>query len=334
MTRHIKYFRYYKEWIETYKKGFVRNVTYEKYKITLNFIIENFPDLYLDAITRSKFQMIINKYGQTHEHQTTLDFLNQLKRSLRDAYYDGMIKKDPTYQVKTTSQVKHKITRAKYLEAEEANKLERLLKQDNSVVSIICDFDLRTGLRFAEIFGITPKDVDFDNKTVDINKTWNYKAAQLGEEAGFAPTKNKASIRIIDLDDNAIRDLQHVIIGVKQDESIFVKALTIESKNKGTFGRYSQKNRKNEKYFMVYNSLVNTYLTRVCKKAGIPRISCHGLRHTHASLLIANGVSIQSVANRLGHTDTTTTQKTYIHLLKKLKNRDQQKIEKIMDGLG
>ena len=64
------------------------------------------------------------------------------------------------------------------------------------------------------------------------------------------------------------------------------------------------------------------------------RISFHGLRHTHASILIANGVSIQSVADRLGHADTTTTQKVYIHLLKKLKARDDQKILSVMNGLG
>lgn len=63
----------------------------------------------------------------------------------------------------------------------------------------------------------------------------------------------------------------------------------------------------------VYNSTVNDVLRRRCKLAGISTISVHGLRHTHASLLLFAGVSIASVARRLGHASINTTQKTYLH---------------------
>lgn len=121
------------------------------------------------------------------------------------------------------------------------------------------------------------------------------------------------------------------MFGVQQDEPIFVKALTTEKENQVS-DRQSRK--KYKKYMAIYNSTVNVYISKWCDKAKVPRISFHGLRHTHASLLIANGVSIQSVADRLGHADTTTTQKVYIHLLKKLKAKDDQKIQRIMNGLG
>ena len=64
----------------------------------------------------------------------------------------------------------------------------------------------------------------------------------------------------------------------------------------------------------VYNSTVNDVLTRHCRRCGISEISIHGLRHTHASLLLFAGVSIASVARRLGHASMTTTQKTYLHI--------------------
>ena len=60
----------------------------------------------------------------------------------------------------------------------------------------------------------------------------------------------------------------------------------------------------------------------LCKKADIPTISIHGLRHTHASLLLYAGVSIASVARRLGHASMTTTQKTYLHIIQELENQD------------
>ena len=72
----------------------------------------------------------------------------------------------------------------------------------------------------------------------------------------------------------------------------------------------------------IYNSTVNDLLARHCKKVEIPVISVHGLRHTHASLLLFAGVSIASVARRLGHSDMTTTQKTYLHIIQELESKD------------
>jgi integrase len=63
-------------------------------------------------------------------------------------------------------------------------------------------------------------------------------------------------------------------------------------------------------------------LARHCKAAGVPVITIHGLRHTHASILLFAGVSIASVARRLGHSSMNTTQKTYLHIIQELENKD------------
>ena len=84
----------------------------------------------------------------------------------------------------------------------------------------------------------------------------------------------------------------------------------------------------------VYNSTVNETLTRRCKEAGIPVISVHGLRHTHASLLLFAGVSIASVARRLGHSSMTTTQKTYLHIIHELENKDVDLMMRSLSGLS
>ena len=67
----------------------------------------------------------------------------------------------------------------------------------------------------------------------------------------------------------------------------------------------------------VYNSTANSVLARHCKNVGVPVISVHGLRHTHASLLLFAGVS-----RRLGHASMTTTQETYLHVIQELENKD------------
>ena len=100
-----------------------------------------------------------------------------------------------------------------------------------------------------------------------------------------------------------------MIKGLPEDEPIFVKS-------------------------KVYNSTVNDILARYCKKAKVPVISVHGLRHTHASLLLFAGVSIASVARRLGHSSMNTTQKTYLHIIQELENRDVDLVMRSLSGLS
>ena len=84
----------------------------------------------------------------------------------------------------------------------------------------------------------------------------------------------------------------------------------------------------------VYNSTVNDILSRYCSDVGIPEISVHGLRHTHASILLFAGVSIAIVARRLGHASMTTTQKTYLHIIQERENRDIDLVMRSLAGLS
>ena len=77
----------------------------------------------------------------------------------------------------------------------------------------------------------------------------------------------------------------------------------------------------------------NSRLATLCRHANIPTISIHGLRHTHASLLLFQGVSVLSVSQRLGHANVTTTQETYLHIIKELETKDNRKILKHLKEL-
>ena len=163
----------------------------------------------------------------------------------------------------------------------------------------------KTGMRFSEAIALTPKDFDFSHQSLSISKTWDYKG-----EGGFLPTKNKSSVRKILIDWQTVVQFSELLKGLSDEQPIFVK--------------------NNQK---VYNSTVNDILERHCKKAKIPIISIHGLRHTHASLLLFAGVSIGSVARRLGHASMTTTQKTYLHIIHELENQDVDLVMKSLAGL-
>ena len=161
---------------------------------------------------------------------------------------------------------------------------------------------LKTGLRFAEALGITLNDVNFDKKTVTINKTLDYKKHREGTRS-FVPTKNKYSVRTIIVDDAVLYMLWKNSKGADPDESIFYKIKGFQ-----------------------YNSTLNNWLKRACQKAGVPEVTLHGLRHEHATYLVSQGISSMAVAERLGHADDSVTRAVYIHRLETEKARDNEEI--------
>lgn len=71
--RHIKFYKYFIEWVDTYKVGQVRPVTLNKYYLVAKKIKSIAPDLDLGDMTRADVQRLINEYGKTHEYPTVLD---------------------------------------------------------------------------------------------------------------------------------------------------------------------------------------------------------------------------------------------------------------------
>ena len=87
---------YYKQWIEVYKRGAIREATMSKYLMTQKWVEKLAPQLKVSELTRTVYQQILNDYAKEHERQTTLDFHHQLKGAVLDAVDEGMIERDPT----------------------------------------------------------------------------------------------------------------------------------------------------------------------------------------------------------------------------------------------
>ncbi len=294
---------YFKNWVEVYKKGAIRNVTLKKYELTLKWLIKIVPKLKIKELNRNAYQSIINEYAVAHEKQTTMDFHHHLKACILDAVDDALLTKDPTRKViiKGKTPTPKKI---KYLSQFELHTLILNLELDQKpnfdwLILLIA----KTGMRFSEALAITPSDFDFIHQTLSITKTWDYKT-----KTGFMPTKNKSSVRKIQIDWQTIIQFRELVKELNQNERIF-------------------------NFENTYNSTINDILQRRCKKANIPIISIHGLRHTHASILLFSGVSIASVAKRLGHSSMTTTQKTYLHIINELENKDIDLIMRAISNL-
>lgn len=295
---------YYKQWVDVYKKGAVREATLSKYLMTQKWIEKLVPELKVSELTRTAYQQLLNDYAQEHERQTTLDFHHQLKGAILDAVDEGLIERDPTRK----AIIKGKAPRAKKIKYLNQFELHTLIAHLDIREEPNWDWFIllvaKTGMRFSEALAITPSDFDFARQTLSISKTWDYKG-----EGGFLPTKNESSVRKIQIDWQIVVKFSELVKRLPEDKPIFV------GENK------------------IYNSTVNDALTRHCNACGISVISIHGLRHTHASLLLFAGVSIASVARRLGHASMTTTQKTYLHIIQELENKDVDLVMRTLSGL-
>ena len=81
---------------------------------------------------------------------------------------------------------------------------------------------------------------------------------------------------------------------------------------------------------ILVSAQINQILKAKLEELHLPAITFHALRHTHASVLLYKGVSVLSVSKRLGHSNITTTQSTYLHIIKELEAQDQSQIIKII----
>lgn len=283
---------YYEQWISVYKEGAIREVTMKKYRLTQAWLGRLIPDLKLADMDRVNYQKLINGYAEHHERQTTMDFHHQLKGAILDAVDEGLIQRDPTRKaiIKGKPPCSKK---TKYLNQFELHAVLADLELGKGpswdwLILLVA----KTGLRFSEALGLTPDDFDFVHQTLSVSKTWDYKNG-----GGFVPTKNASSVRKVQLDWQLIMQLSTLLKDLPASDPIFVNG-------------------------KVYNSTANNILARHCERANVPVISIHGLRHTHASLLLFAGVSIASVSKRLGHASMNTTQDTYLHVIRELENKD------------
>lgn len=295
---------YYQRWIVVYKKHAVTPITYNKYENTAKHAIELFGDLKIKDLTKLLYQERLNKFAETHARRTVSCFHKQLRACILEALDEKIITTDPTRKAVITGHERPKITKA--LNYDDWARL--LVNLDTSQIGeMIIYLAAVTGMRYGEIVGLTPSDIDLNQHIISVNKAWDYKY-----KTGFMKTKTHSSIREITIDSVTVHRLE-------------------DFENRNSFNT-NQPIFMNSKNHIFVSAEINKLLTDKLTSLGIPRITFHGLRHTHASILLYKGVSVLSVSRRLGHSNITTTQSTYLHIIKELESQDQDKIISILES--
>ena len=175
-------------------------------------------------------------------------------------------------------------------------------------------FVLQTGLRTGELIGLKWEDIDFENRTIKIQRTMEYRY-KVGEWR-VGPPKSKSGYRTIPLTDEAIRILEN-----QRAKNRSLKVTPIEWKDTVFLCR---------KGTPVKNSTYDTGLFKYCDRVGIPHFSMHVLRHTFATRCIEGGLKPKTLQKILGHSNIGITMNLYVHITEDEKQRE---IDLVADAL-
>ena len=202
----------------------------------------------------------------------------------------------------------------------EVHKLIDVLQSEPLKYQAVIMLALDSGCRRGELTGLTWNDVDFEKGTININKATQYVA---GYGTFEKSTKSDTSNRIVYITPTTVQLLKKY--RKQQDELRILLGNVWQGSTRVFTTDYGEDMHPDRPYKI---------LKHIIKKYNLKDITFHGLRHTHASLLLFAGVSIASVAKRLGHSSMTTTQKTYLHIIQELENKDVDLVMRSLSSLN
>ncbi len=189
-----------------------------------------------------------------------------------------------------------------YLDDVQARELMVLLQKEPGIYRRAVSLLLLTGLRRGELLGLEWQDISFSNKTLYIARTSQY----LPSRGVFTDTpKTKSSKRLVVVSEQVLDILKEQLMWQK-----------CQSKNPSCKWINSGRVITSENGSPLPPDRLTHWFGKFIKRTNLPPIHIHSLRHTYATLCIANGVPITAVAAQLGHANVATTSTIYAHAIK------------------
>ena len=240
-----------------------------------------------------------NKTLKPLSGKTILEHHRLLRAMLHKAVYWQVIVSNPAERVQPP---KAKKPKRKYYDDDQCKiLLENLEQLDEEQIKYKTAIILTvfTGVRLGELMGLEWNDIDFRNGIVSINRSSQY----LADTGVFTKVpKTESSIREVAIPDFVISLLEEYKLWYDEQKSLYGE-LWIDSNR-----LFVQADGK-----PMHPSTISKWFVKFIGQIGLPVINFHGLRHTNATLLIAQNIDVAVVAARLGHAQITTTFNFYVH---------------------
>ena len=300
---------YFELWFNKYIKSIVSEQTVIHYKAMFeNHILPALGDIKLQELSKSDIEINYantfhkKRNGNSYSHSTVNSLSVQFKKMLQSAVDNGYLNKNPHNGIEL-----HKLRPPKKVSAynqEEQKIIIEFCKRKQ--LDWVFYFLITTGVRYGEATALTWSDVNFEDKTIDINKT-------VVEYHGSATIQNKpktdAGFRTIVISDKVAEFLK--MVKASQEEELNFRNLVFPNS--------------------MYNIMGSANSTRRwkddCEKMGIPYKGKHALRHTWATRALEAGTNVKVVSHMLGHKNVITTMNIYQDVLQP----EQESVAEVMN---
>ena len=312
--------QWFETWLKTNKSTWRPNTYIQRknlYDVHIKPLLGHYKLQKLDKLTYKR-QYIDTFIKNKYSIKTIKLYHTVFKIAINSAVDNEILERNRFTKVKISDPNNHDIemARTNYLTIEELDRLLKTTKEHANITTYTLFLLLAyTGLRRGEALGLQWNDIDFENKTLTVSRTRSL--------SGITPPKTRNSYRTIIIDDLLVKQLK-----------------TYKTWCKSTMLKYGKRLKEDGFILMSHNtgeklsdSTVRNELTRLKKIAKVNDISPHGFRHTHATILINQGVNVKVIAERLGNTPAMIFD-VYGHTFKEMEQGSVDMFGQAMGSIG
>lgn len=304
---------WFNEWLEVYGSQVQLRTLKNRKTYVNNQIIPYLGDFKLNQLPRLEYQKFINRLTENYSLGTVKAIHSIFCIAINKAVELEMLTYNKYRNISIKKEKDLSERKINYLTRDEVTIFMDTAKQCPFYQYIVAITLLRTGMRKGELIALHWDDINFKDKTISITKTRS--------SHGVKPPKTKRSMRTISIDDTLVTELK--------------KYQTWQKRNKLKYGAnyieqeymITQANGKALSEFRI-----NDIMKAITNKAKLHHISPHGLRHTHAIMLLESGADIKFVSDRLGHTNIKMTADVYLHITKKYESENITKLDRYLSN--
>lgn len=321
-----------KRWMEEYAKVNLTIKTYARYEIYLKRINQGIGHLKLKDITPFQINAFyrslevegVNQRKRYDENgnlinngklapKTILDHHRVISKILSTAVKWGLLEKNVAMRADPPKVPHREIS---YLNENEVRQMLTLLNNEPIQYRTMITLLVYTGIRRGELCGLEWRDIDFENQVMHVSRSSQY----IGNKTMITKEpKTKSGIRHFSLSLTACFLLK--AYQRWQEEQKFNAGDQWEESDR-LFTSWNGK--------PIHPDTITDWFSKFIKRSGLPYVTLHSLRHTNATLMIAEGTDVCTVSRRLGHANTATTLNIYAHALKSKDKEAANTLESVL----
>jgi integrase len=300
-------------------------------KIALKHIKNEFGEIAIQKISKKAYQDTIDKLSNEFSTNYVSSIHTSANMVFEYAKENKLIKELPSMDItlpkkkKTVADLeKGDSIKQKFLEKDELGEFLNIAKNDGLEGDLLTFTLLAyTGLRAGEMIALKWSDIDFDNQTLTVYRTY------------YNPTNNKAKYTLL----TPKTQTSHRTITI---DKLLIDLLQLHKKEQDEIKKENEPFYQDNNFILATNEgypktikAISIRLKRLLTKSKINKdITPHSFRHTHTSLLIEANVHIKEIQERLGHSDINTTMDIYAHMTKNIKKEASNKFSNLMKDLS